>query len=86
MASITAAGAGSGLNVEGIVSGLMSVEQQPLTKLQKQASKLNTQISDVGKLTSALSSLKSAAQKLAGSGSPENVVNMSRRKKPPASR
>lgn len=29
---------------------------------------------------------QSAAQKLAGSGSPENVVNMSRRKKPPASR
>lgn len=64
MASITAAGAGSGLNVEGIVSGLMSVERQPLTKLQTQASKYNTQVSDIGKLTSALSSLKTAAQKL----------------------
>lgn len=64
MASITAAGAGSGLNIESIVSGLMSVERQPLTKLQTQASKYNTQVSDIGKLTSALSSLKTAAQKL----------------------
>ncbi|HJU50438.1 MAG TPA: flagellar filament capping protein FliD [Pseudogulbenkiania sp.] len=64
--AITAAGSGSGIDMESIISGLMSVERQPLTKLQSQQSTLNTQISDLGKLKSDLSALQTAGQKISG--------------------
>ncbi|MCG9059712.1 flagellar filament capping protein FliD [Laribacter hongkongensis] len=61
---ITAAGAGSGLDIESIISGLMSIERQPLSKLQTQKKTLDAQLSDIGKLTSAVSALRDAAKNL----------------------
>lgn len=62
MASISSAGIGSGLNVESLVTGLMAVEQQPLTRLQTQQSSYQSKISALGTLKSALSSLQAAAK------------------------
>jgi flagellar hook-associated protein 2 len=64
--AITAAGSGTGIDMESIISSLMSVERQPLTKIQSQQSSLKTKISDLGKLKSDLSALKSAAQNISG--------------------
>ena len=63
MASITASGLGSGLDVSSIVSQLMAIERQPLKTLQSTQSSINAQISSFGKIQSALSTLrdKSAA-------------------------
>ena len=64
--AITAAGSGSGIDMESIISSLMTIERQPLAKLQSQQSSLKTQISDLGKLKSDLSSLKTAALNISG--------------------
>lgn len=64
MASISSAGLGSGLNVESLVTGLMSVEKQPLSRLQTQQSSYQSKISAIGTLKSALSSLQAAAKAL----------------------
>lgn len=65
MASITSAGIGSGLDVNGIVSQLVAVERQPLQQLQKSASKIQTQLSSFGQIKSQLATLSDAASKLA---------------------
>jgi len=62
MASITTS-VGS-LDVQSIVSQLMSIEQQPLQASQQRSSKYNTQLSSIGQISSALSSLQSTASKL----------------------
>jgi len=63
MASITTnVGA---LNVQSIVSQLMTIEQQPMTASQARSSKYNTQLSAMGKISSALSNLQTIAGKLA---------------------
>lgn len=62
---ITAAGAGSGIDVESIVSQLMSLEQRPIFALQERQSALDVELSDVGKLQSSLASLKSVSEKMA---------------------
>lgn len=64
MATISSAGIGSGLNVESLVTGLMSVEKQPLSKLQSQQSSYQSKISALGTLKSALSALQTAAKAL----------------------
>lgn len=64
--TITAAGSGSGIDIESIISSLMTIERQPLTKLQSQQSSLNTKISDLGKLKSDLSALQTAARNISG--------------------
>lgn len=64
MATLSSAGIGSGLNVESIVSGLMSVERQPLSKLQSQQSSYQSKISALGTIKSNLSSLQAAAKAL----------------------
>lgn len=64
MATISSAGVGSGLNVESIVSSLMSVERQPLTNLQTRQSSYQSKISALGTLKSALSTLQTAAKAL----------------------
>jgi len=58
MATITSSG--GVLDVNTIVSQLMSLEQQPITKLQSQRSTVTTQISAFGSIKSNLSSLQSA--------------------------
>ena len=62
MAKITAMG--GSLDVNSIVSQLMSVEREPVTKLQKQQAGINTKLSAWGTVKSALSALQTAADKL----------------------
>lgn len=57
---ISSPGIGSGLDVNSIVSQLMSVESQPLTQLQTKEAKLQSQLSALGQVKSALSSFQSA--------------------------
>jgi flagellar hook-associated protein 2 len=57
----TTSGVGSNIiDVNSIVSQLMTVEQRPLTLLKSKESKLNAQVSAYGSLSSALSSFQSA--------------------------
>ncbi|OYY61288.1 MAG: hypothetical protein B7Y51_10460 [Burkholderiales bacterium 28-67-8] len=64
MASISSAGIGSGLDVKSIITQLMAIEQQPKDQLVTAATKIQTQISEVGKVTSALSTLRDLSSKL----------------------
>jgi flagellar hook-associated protein 2 len=64
MANVTSLGAGSGLDLEGLVTSLMSVEKRPLTLLKKQVDTYNTKISSLGKLSSKLGALQTAAKNL----------------------
>ncbi len=64
MATITSLGAGSGLDLESLVTKLMSAESTPLTTLKKKTSAVETKISALGKLNSALSALQTAAGKM----------------------
>lgn len=65
MASISSTGVGSGLDVNTIVTSLMSVEKRPLTLLQNQASAIQTKISAFGTLKGQLGSLADVATRLA---------------------
>lgn len=67
MATISSLGVGSGLDASSIITQLMAIEKQPLTNLQTAGSKIQTQISEVGKIKSAVSTLNDAAAKLASS-------------------
>ncbi|GBG13000.1 flagellar hook-associated protein 2 [Novimethylophilus kurashikiensis] len=62
MASITSPGIGSGLDVNGIVSKLMQVEQQPLALLDSKEAKYQSKLTAYGTLKGALSSFQTAAQ------------------------
>lgn len=64
MATITSLGTGSGLELESLVTKLMSVEKLPLTSLQTKQSAFETKISAMGTLQSALASLQTSAGKL----------------------
>lgn len=61
MATISSQGIGSGLDVKSIVSQLVALEKQPLTKLQTSAAIINTKISAFGQIKSLASALSSAA-------------------------
>ncbi len=61
---ITAAGVGSGLDINGIVSQLMQLERQPVTKLETQNRKYDAQLSAYGKISSAVSSFETAMENL----------------------
>ncbi|GAB4211800.1 MAG: flagellar filament capping protein FliD [Rhodoferax sp.] len=61
MATISSQGIGSGLDVKSIVSQLVALEKQPLTKLQTSAAIINTKISAFGQIKSLVSTLSSAA-------------------------
>lgn len=62
--AITAAGVGSGLDIETIVTQLMSLERRPLVNLQRKESEAQAQISAFGSLKSAVSSFRDAMGKL----------------------
>ena len=64
MATISSAGVGSGLDIEGIISSLMAVERKPITQIQTQQSGLRSDISAYGRVQGALSALQSATQSL----------------------
>ena len=65
--AITSAGIGSGLDVSGIVSSLMSVERQPLNALTKQKTAYETKVSAYGSMKSALSTFQTAISALSDS-------------------
>lgn len=58
---VMSTGLGSGLDVESIITQLMSIEKQPLTALQKVESSINAKISSFGKIQSGLASLRDKA-------------------------
>ena len=62
MASVTSLGSGSGIDLEGLLTKLMTAEQAPLTALATKVTASNTRISSLGTLNSALASLQTAAQ------------------------
>lgn len=62
MASISASGIGSGLDVASIVSQLMSIERAPINSLTKQVTSFQSQLSALGQLKGALSTLQTAAE------------------------
>lgn len=62
---LSSAGIGSNLDVEGIVSKLMSVEQQPLALLQKKETSYQAKLSGFGTLKGALSQFQTAIKALA---------------------
>lgn len=64
MATISSAGVGSGLDIEGIIGNLMAVERKPITQIQTQQSGLRSDISAYGRVQGALSALQSASQSL----------------------
>lgn len=59
--AITSAGIGSGLDVESIITKLMTVERAPVTQLQTAASAIQTKISAYGSVQSAVSAFRDAA-------------------------
>ncbi len=63
--SVSSAGIGSGLDVNAIISGLMKVEQAPLTDLQTRATSIQTTISAFGEVKSAVATFRDAAATLA---------------------
>lgn len=65
MASITSAGLGSGLDIEGIISKLVAVESQPLNSLAIKEAGYQAKISAFGALKGALSALQTTAKTLA---------------------
>ncbi|NJN00511.1 MAG: flagellar hook protein, partial [Aquincola sp.] len=64
MATISSAGIGSGLDVNSIISQLMAIERQPLTRLQSDEQRLTTQVSQVGRLQSLVSAMRDKAGSL----------------------
>lgn len=62
--ALSSPGIGSGLDVAGLVSKLMAVEQRPLAQLDKQESDYQSKISAYGALKGALSSFQSAVKAL----------------------
>lgn len=61
MTSITSSGLASGLDVNSIVTQLMTIERQPLVTMQKEETAINAKISSFGKIQSALSTLRTKA-------------------------
>ncbi len=64
MPTITSTGIGSGLDIESLITKLVSLERTPITQLTTQTSKLQTQLSSYGKVQAALATLRDAASKL----------------------
>jgi len=61
---ISSAGIGSGLDVNGIVTSLMGVEQKPLAAVAKQKTDYQSQVSAYGSLKSSLSTFQTAVSAL----------------------
>lgn len=64
MPTISSAGVGSGLDIEGIISGLMAAERVPLQQITQQRNSINTKISIYGVIKNSFSELQTAAKKL----------------------
>jgi flagellar hook-associated protein 2 len=64
MATISSAGIGSGLDINGIVTQLMAIERQPLAALEREETKLTTKLSNFGKLQSLVSAMRDKASSI----------------------
>ena len=64
MATVSSLGAGSGLDLSGLLTNLMKAEQVPLTALQTREASYQSKISALGSLQGALSTLQTAASAL----------------------
>jgi flagellar hook-associated protein 2 len=64
MATISSIGIGSGLDIESVITQLVAVERAPVTKLQTEASSLQTKLSTYGKLQSSMAALRDTASAL----------------------
>ena len=62
--TLNAPGVGSGLDVQGLITKLMAVEQKPLTVLDTQEAKFQTKLTVLGGINGALASLQTTAQAL----------------------
>ena len=62
--ALTAAGVGSGIDVEGILEQLGEIERQPIVALEARREELDVELSAFGTVKSALSSFQSAASAL----------------------
>lgn len=67
MATLSSTGIGSGLDVNSIVTQLVALERKPIEQLKAEAGKLDTRLSSLGRIQSALDSLRSAARTLTSS-------------------
>lgn len=65
MPTITSTGVGSGLDVNSIITSLMTLEQRPLTLLQQQSATVQTQLSAFGTLKGQIAALGDVASRLA---------------------
>ena len=77
MATISAPGIGSGIDVQSIVKQLVALERAPLTQLKSQAASLQTKVSTYGTIQSQVSALGEAAAKLSSSGGWNAVLGTS---------
>jgi flagellar hook-associated protein 2 len=68
MAGLSAAGVGSGLDVNGLVSQLMAIERQPVTILDNKEASYQAKVSAYGALQSALSQFQGTMNSLSTSG------------------
>jgi flagellar hook-associated protein 2 len=64
MATITSLGIGSGIDINSLVTQLVAVESRPIAQLQTAKSRLDTQVSSLGKMQSLLAALQDAANTL----------------------
>lgn len=69
MATISSPGIGSGLDVQSIVSQLVSIERAPIRQLQTQATTLQSRLSLYGTIKSQIATLGDAAARLSSSAS-----------------
>lgn len=67
--TLSSLGIGSGLDVNGIISKLMSIESRPLNELNTQKSQLNTQLSAYGQIKSDLDAFQTALAAIKDTGS-----------------
>jgi len=64
VATISSAGVGSGLDIENIITNLMTIERQPIAQIQKLQTGLKADISAYGRVQGALSALQTATASL----------------------
>jgi flagellar hook-associated protein 2 len=63
-AAVTFAGIGSGMDVEGLITGLMGVERQSLSRVQSKKASAEAAVTELSSLSTLLSTLKTAASEL----------------------
>lgn len=64
MATLSSIGVGSGLDVNSIITQMMSLERVPITQLQTESGKIDARLSAFGRIQSALDGVRSAARTL----------------------